>query len=277
MIAKERVKQVQWFLKFLDADLDALPYSEKNKLVTDTLNILMGISSLLFGDGSADNLLPAGRFDEFKAIDRLGHEWMQGQQLKACQERLRKFFDGVSEQLKRSKKYAEEGWTSKTDFENFFSLGQVESALRMRIETRMIPWEVKLKNKGKKNEKVLRRLVPGAFENTALNLSFKASSDEDTLLFYFLKALEGFPLGAIRQCPECSRWFVHTSKKEKIYCQNKCAARVASRARRERLKKEDKETYRLELEANKQRALKSYDRKITKRLGKHVSRTPRKK
>lgn len=47
-------------------------------------------------------------------------------------------------------------------------------------------------------------------------------------------AVNGMPIKALRRCPECEHIYIHTSKKRRIYCTNKCAARAnLRRTRRE--------------------------------------------
>ena len=60
------------------------------------------------------------------------------------------------------------------------------------------------------------------------------------------------------------------SKKDKIYCSSKCGIRKANRDRRKRIKETDPEKYNKELKKGKERATKSYEKSIKKRLGKKV-------
>ena len=45
-------------------------------------------------------------------------------------------------------------------------------------------------------------------------------------------SLQGMPVSALMQCPDCKKVFVHTSKKQRTYCSNKCAARSNVRVKR---------------------------------------------
>jgi len=49
-----------------------------------------------------------------------------------------------------------------------------------------------------------------------------------------------------------------------MYCSNPCAARKSNRNRRKKLKDEEPEAYKEELQKNRSRAKKSYERKVKK-------------
>lgn len=78
----------------------------------------------------------------------------------------------------------------------------------------------------------------------------------------FFEAIDGLPLMSLRQCPECEHHFFHTSKREKTYCSNKCAAKKNARDKRAELKKEKGHEYKQELEDGRKRAKKSYAKRI---------------
>jgi len=43
---------------------------------------------------------------------------------------------------------------------------------------------------------------------------------------------DGIQRSAFKRCPECEKWFFHTSKREKEYCTNRCASRYLTRKKR---------------------------------------------
>jgi len=63
------------------------------------------------------------------------------------------------------------------------------------------------------------------------------SLEEGLPILNFASLLDGLPVGAIRKCEECGRYFVNISLRDKIYCNPKCTWKALSRRRRERLKK----------------------------------------
>ena len=95
--------------------------------------------------------------------------------------------------------------------------------------------------------------------------SWSQSEPDSKLIFCFYITLSGVDRETFRKCRECNRWFIHTSKREREFCSNKCAVRKASRKRREDIKKHQPEAYKKELEAGKQRAQKSYERKVSRK------------
>ena len=78
----------------------------------------------------------------------------------------------------------------------------------------------------------------------------------------FYNAANNLPVNALRQCFECEHYFVHTSKREKIYCSNKCAAKKNARDKRAELKKEKGHEYKQVLADGRKRAKKSYAKRI---------------
>jgi len=46
---------------------------------------------------------------------------------------------------------------------------------------------------------------------------------ENYLTYQVLKLFDGIPKIAFKQCQQCSKWFLHSSPREKIYCSKKCA------------------------------------------------------
>ena len=87
---------------------------------------------------------------------------------------------------------------------------------------------------------------------------------EDIVAFHFIRSLDGIKRDIFYSCPECDNWFIHTSKREKIFCSNKCAARKVSRERRAKLKANDKKDgkYSAILKKGAERARKSYEKKV---------------
>ncbi|MFC1534389.1 hypothetical protein ACFL7M_13590 [Thermodesulfobacteriota bacterium] len=99
----------------------------------------------------------------------------------------------------------------------------------------------------------------------------------EMLLMIFYRVLNGVQIGCLRECKECTKWFLHVTKRERIYCSNRCAARKANRDRRSRLKKTKPKEYGKELESNADRARKSYEKKIRSiHPAAKVQRRPRK-
>jgi hypothetical protein len=81
----------------------------------------------------------------------------------------------------------------------------------------------------------------------------------DILVSRFLERFEGLPADVLKQCSVCGKWFVHVSKKERLYCSQKCGFKMAGIRRLERLK-EDPEKYAAYLKKQRQAMKKIYKR-----------------
>jgi len=112
-----------------------------------------------------------------------------------------------------------------------------------------------------------------------INVTYSSNNITETLLIYFVKALNGLSIKSIRCCLECKKWFLHLSLRRKDFCSNRCAARKASKNKRQSLK-EDKEkeaAYNKVLAAGAERARKSYENRVRKEHPKAtIERRPRK-
>ena len=128
---------------------------------------------------------------------------------------------------------------------------QIEAAVRIPLEYNYEENETKLRwrNDWRENSTISIRTEP-------------IGSSERLLLFIFLKSLNSLPLKSIRRCEECGRWFIHVTKREKMYCGNLCAARKSNRDRRIKTKSKDPTAYEQELKKSRKRARKSYEEKV---------------
>jgi hypothetical protein len=61
------------------------------------------------------------------------------------------------------------------------------------------------------------------------------------------------PKDAIKSCQECGRYFLHLSKKEKLFCSPKCTSRAFSKKRRQGENKESYKKYQREVMRDKRR------------------------
>lgn len=103
-----------------------------------------------------------------------------------------------------------------------------------------------------------------------------AGDEEETLTYHFLRSLHGAKLSQIKLCPECGQYFLHTTKRDKIFCSNLCAARKGARDRRAKMKEDAPDKYQEILKQNKERAHKSYVKKVQEKHPKaKVERRPR--
>jgi hypothetical protein len=253
-----QIHKLTWFFDFINRDLSSITIGDKMKLTTEAIEISYGIASYLFLD---ENLawLPYDRLDDQKTISENIDQWEKENILESCQRHLRKYYENIIQVIDSSKKHAME-W--KPALINYLTLAEKKASVTIKLETHTIESEKpKVINKGKKDEHKLYRLKEDSFLNSPIQLSIRAKNEKETLLLYFIQTLEGIPIRSLRQCPECGRYYVHLSKRPKIYCSNKCAARMGSREKRKWIKEHDPGSYQRELVKGKERALESYWRK----------------
>lgn len=259
--------RLDWFLDFINMDLGTLSPGDVVKVSTE-------ISLILLGKSLDDSTGPITEW-----AYKLLHEWQLSEDkgkgkgkgkgrlnLESCQERLSDYLTNMFNVIDKATKpiYSVEINTGekKKFFENGFSdrqiLGFIDTQVRIEA-TFNLPSDLE------------------AIGDRIINTVYKTGSHQDTLLIHFIQALNGIPLGAIRKCTECGNWFLHVSKRVKLFCSNKCAAKKVSRERRERLKKESSEAYNQELKNGAKRARKSYEKKVRGKTPKaKIERRPRK-
>jgi hypothetical protein len=251
-------QNIQWFLSFLNYDLSEIDYDEKMKITSQAISIIFGMPEFVFGEADKPEM-PADRWKEDATLMDTIILWQKENKLEVCQEYLMRHFESIMQTINEAKTFAK-GWNP--EFRNYFCLNKIDSELKMRLESPLIEFDHRVINKGEKDENVLFRLKKDSLLNAPIRLAFKAKMDEITLLFYFFEALKGVPLGALRQCPECERYFLHVTKKHKIYCTNNCAAKGSVRQKRKRMKKTDPEEYRKELAKDADRSRRYYVKKV---------------
>ena len=220
---RQKKAQLDWFLDFISSDLERLTPAQLQETASYLEEIVLR--------SDADKV--AEPFD-LAIIERF-----QGY--------LRRFFERI---IQKINDIGKREWRPDTEAEFFpqFGLFKATVAIRIRAE---IPHELPRQI----DESRLVRPKPGAVENALFQLVTKATGHyEETILLRFIQSLEGVHLGALRQCPECSKWFAHLTNKKRDYCSGKCAARKINRDKRAAMKKEDPEAYKAELKKGRERA-----------------------
>ena len=272
---RSELGRLRWFLDFLNTDLENLAMGDRLKWIAETLTVLEYGRHDIANRPLPNNIVPPQRWNDAPPLEDRIQEWTKGRQLNECQDYLGEFFKGMMESIKGVLDRKGE-WKEAKRLENYFCFAQIENPIKARLETPLIEPEFKTENEGKR---ISYRIKRELLKETTIVFSTKASSDKDTLLFHFCRALEGTPMGALRQCPECGRYFLHVSKREKEYCSNRCAARKGTRDNRRRMKEDDPEAYKEELKKGTKRARKSYVQRTQKKAsGQNVKidRRPRK-
>jgi hypothetical protein len=264
MIEKHRSQYLKWFIDFLNKDLGTLSPGEKMHLVYDVIIIIFGMGDLLFG--YEKTTLPPERWGIDKSVEEIKGEFFKGDKLKSYQKLLKDIFLDLLKNYKDAYDIVKKGRKPTSDLKHFFELKEILLNVNMKLRTPMLEWESLMK---RENNLTALMTIETLIE-APIHLTVKAQKHEDTLLYYFFQALEGLPLKAIRGCIECGNFFIHTSKRKRKYCSNKCSMRNANRERRRRIKEKDEKKYKHELAEGRKRAKISRDKRIKKKLGNNV-------
>lgn len=253
--------RLEWFLNFINLDLNNIPFGEVVKLLAEINFIQQGIfpndNPKLVQSECASTLFKMWADDKRGKAESV---------LNLYQSRLKHFMENMQDVIKKASrpivgvdvKTKEESIFLENGFGGWQTLGDISSPVQIKAEFPAIG------DTGHIGDRVIKTAIT-------------ATKTEDTLLIYFIQSLSGITIGNLKPCPECGNWFLHTSKRIKLFCSNKCAARKVSRDRRQRLKDEESETYDKELKEGAKRARKSYEKKVkSKTPGAQIDRRPRK-
>ncbi len=267
---KERQIQLQWLLDFIEEDLKSLSEVRKLKLVTD-MALTLGFP---FELGSVFSGVASGFFDT-SLRSRIA-------KLDSYQDTVRRLFLKIFkkiEAVRRDRHKLEDREMLAAKSADLRSLGQRNARINMDLEINVEEITTFAIDEGG-SENLCKRWAKGALDNSSLRLLVWASDEAEALEYLFLKLLDGLPLSALRQCPECGNWFVHVSERERVFCSSKCAAKKASRERYQRIKTESPELYEEERKKGAKRARKSYEGRTKSELGERVKierRSPKQK
>ena len=259
---KEQKTKLEWFLNFLNLDFDNIPLGEKFRLSYETALIVNGYHPETHG--TPEMIIENKRVQRSQAVF-FGHDEME--ELKCIQNHFKEFFDSIMKDV-RLKLPTLKNWTSQNSLASNIVLKAFASKMSFGVimnfpvnKFNTMP-EMKLKKKGRQKKEAFYRFNTEQIEEFTFDLDVTTSNDEHNFIYQFLQTLKGVPIKYIRQCPDCNNWFLHTTKKEKEFCSNKCASRTGTRRRREKLREENPEDYQQELEKGSERAHQSYKKKV---------------
>lgn len=259
MSKTNKLDTVNWFLNFLNLDLEKLDSKEKMNWIEQALTMVhrgsQGVISLLAPSDSY-SILGKGYY---QSIQKNINKWKYGNQINQCQSYLKNFLSDMMITIDDLKSLPE-GFFPANRWHHLFPFAQFVTKINARME---ILYAKYLASKEGTNN-LFFRIKPGEHQEYPLAFNIEAETDEDTLLLYFWQSLDGIPIGALRQCAECNNWFLNLSKRKKSFCTPKCAARKSGKDKLHRIKIEDPDVYKEELAEDKKRATKSYKRKVEK-------------
>ena len=249
---------VEWFLSFLNMDLENQPYGDLLKLVTELDAVLKGVSY-------KDNALPAAPH----LIRHLPKHYLrvtslmanQCQKVKDLQKALREVVEGIIKAYENANECADT-MLSEDVFTSLRALSRLKVTLdaEARIEAPQWQADVESVTDEMQFEYMWKR---EDLKEATLQLVISSENSEATIKYRFLESFDGLPLKALRRCPMCGNWFLHLSKREREFCSNTCAARNYSRKKTASLK-QDPPSHEEELDKKSDKNHESYKDSVHK-------------
>jgi hypothetical protein len=246
---KERIKRLQWFLKFMATDLKKLKMEDYKQLISEASYHLMLGKAEIVSPAFLANIKDKKFKEEFEVwlsetydSNPGAENYLLGATLPSLQAALKEGSRDIFARIE----------TVKNGDKNAISF--------INAETRSLACETSIKE--------------NQAEPYFSNREYFIESSYNVIVFQFMRCLHDIPISAFRKCPECENWFVNVTKREKTYCTNLCASRYIVREKRK-----DPESLKLDRKQGAKRARKSYERKVRAKSGKNVkiTRRPRKK
>ena len=260
---------LEFYLAFLNCDLDHSSLGEQMKLAGE-LAIIMGCTD--FSD-----------IVESVSIDRVNQLLSNsGAELKRLQKLFKSWFELMTEKIRQASDRVvklDGGRISKAKAHKLLKMFELRPEILMTVSLEL----ESVSNFDADGPYIFDGVFdtawkPEAVKEARFKVEVSAAKNENALLYHFVKALDKLPVSALVRCPECGAWFLHLSKRERVYCSNKCAATKTSRERYRRLREHDPESYQVELESGRERAHRAYGRKVkTEHPNAKVERRPRKR
>lgn len=264
----KKLKKVllNWYIDFINTDLDNLSDAEKIKLA---LEIGVQVGNRPFHKFGSKIGSPG---DDLLEI--IGPDFLKRTELHSLQKGLQYFFGTMMFNIQQALNHPYRGWTptESTDFNPEANRFSADMDIQLVVDG------FKYERKEKRNDQGEIECYYKAKEDLAKNATIalhygsRLNKKEEILKFNFARLLEGIPLKAFCRCKEknCENYFINISKRKKEFCSNKCAARFGVREKRRTKKKESPEEYEKELKKNAKRSRKSYEKKIRKKHPKAI-------
>lgn len=226
-VPSKNEKLLQWFLDLINLDAEALDSGDRMKWITEVLYLLH------FGEPTikSQSLPSLKKTEAHKRISK----WDTGSEFEDCLAFLKDKVDGMMTKIQRRLNSVVK---SHTDRRRDPTLAEIEMPVVIQVK---IP-----------------AFYTKSFLDEEFHIDIGADTDQDELFLQLCLALKGVKIGAIKTCQECGNYFLQTTKMKKKFCTNKCAARNASRAKRQWIKKYDKPRYDEYNKKGKDRANESY-------------------
>lgn len=269
----DRKDWLRWFLDFINLDLQGISKSKRGKLALD-VHILLANQGVI-DEAVFANLGFAWEAEADSGESRYIEEWRsycsKSLSLERFQSHLKDFFAQTMKNVESVRKFIGEDHkdfmaVSKTPFENPNRMALNIARMEITFSLQVRPIATESIWVDAMPEQVRISYDPEVAQDTPVKLAFKATTDEDTLLFWFIRLLEDVPLSSFRACQECGKWFIHLTKREKQFCSNSCAARFGVRMLRAKKREENTSIYKEELKTKSKRSHDAYVKKVKSRV-----------
>lgn len=229
-MTKANIRYLKWAMNFMQTDIEQLSFGDRTKLIAEAF---MYANFTLATGARGDYTAPPG-FNFDKLVENTANMIKQDQEgfhgslwgnvahdMINAQKALKDYFDRIIDQVKLVQKNREG-----TNWPNI-------EPLHISLEAdAKISLSLSIENNKSKNPDLC----------FSVHDQF-GSNFPEILTFKLFMSLHGVPYNAFNKCPECARWFVHVTKKKKIYCSNKCASRNIVRKTREKQRAANNEEY----------------------------------
>lgn len=208
---------ISWYLKFIQSDLDYL----NDQDLTLPLHLLVDLLPAGIGDWPRVAKQHKHWFRELKirkkrpapTYVKIGSRTLETKEFlraREVQKKLREFLSKIS-----NEKFGAFELLPKTKIVLSKERDHVPLDLEMAVDTSSMPQWFQIRH------------YPIGKDGPGLNLA----------VLNFASLLNGLPIDSIRRCEECQNYFVNLSKREKVFCDIKCAWKNHARLAREELKK----------------------------------------
>jgi len=268
----ERKEQLAFFVEFINTDLTKISRTRRERLAFEVHHVSHGGVW-----GSLDYPAPDNEPSEGSRGALFLEKWkayyVQNTNLEQYQERLKDFLGQITRNANAVQGISQDvsGRPSEEVSQLMFGvqLVTVKMAMTFSLQVRLFPEEKILIN-GQSVGSLVGPFNLESAEQSPVRFGFRAPSHDDTLVYAFMRCLEGVPLASFRTCPECGNHFIHVSQRQRTYCSNNCASRAKVRETRrlERLQAKSDEKVSLErdkdLQEKAKKARKSYEAKQKK-------------
>jgi hypothetical protein len=265
---KVQKKKLEWFLKFINLDLEILGKVEKAFLILE-MSIVQGFMP---DDESLFDRVPTRMLDNLIGADSLEFNKLHAS--------VRGLFERLMEKyvnLERKHKQLAGSWLPSEEYFSMRCLEIYDVRLSLRPSVDVAIMHNSDEDDLDESPFTFVRWDQEAVGGAHLRLITLAKEPQHALLFHFLQTLDGVQFSAFRKCLNCDGWFLHTSARARKYCSQRCASKSGSKRRYQKLMK-DSAAYEAELEKARDRAHKSYKKRVQSKVpGSKVQRRPRKK